>query len=780
MEKPFFQRLRERRVPQLVSLYLGCSWALLQFIDWLVKRYLLSRHLTDAALLILASLLPAVCLLAYTHGAPGRDRWGKAEKVGVPANLLLTAALVFTLFAGKDLGAASRTVKTVDEEGRQVERLVPKEDSKRRLAIYFFDSGRDDPEARWLRFGVPILLAADLNQDPFVVASTPFSGWQGRSLERLQRAGFRDGLDMPRSLMRHVTEERHLERFVAGRVERRDDGYEIAIELYGVDGPADALDATSVAGDDFFALIDDLTVWLKERLEVHEGGSRLADDLSMADRYSESVEALRHHVEGQLAVVLENDYQAAIESLEQAVSIDPTFAAAHLALSQAYAQQGGAEPAKKAILKALQHEYKLSERQRLAAKGWKYFVDGELAKRAALYEMWMDLYPDDVEAQTTLAYVYMWTGNRLDDAGRAFERALELDPAADWILRQLADLRATQGDFEAALELHRRYGERHPEDPVTSYHIGRVHQRAGDLEAARGPLEKAILLSNGLVTPILALADVEMREGRLEKANLRLDDAAAMATTPSQKSLVLRRRVELLQVTGRLQAALDLMPELLEQEQQFRQPIDVAILRMIFAELYVEAGRGAEMESIVEGYAGLLQAPIDGFLHLGHLLLAVGRDDVEAIERHRESFEDFLRGWERDDFLFVPMRAHGRALELRGERAAAADAYRRAIELHATSTNQGLESFFEERLRTRLARLERERGRPEAAAEQLERVFRYFPAFPQANLEMARLLAATGNEAGARAHLEKAREMLQGADPGLAPAEIAAGGPPAS
>ncbi len=43
----FFKSLKERRVPQIAGIYLGTSWGLIQFIEWIVERYGLSPYLVE-------------------------------------------------------------------------------------------------------------------------------------------------------------------------------------------------------------------------------------------------------------------------------------------------------------------------------------------------------------------------------------------------------------------------------------------------------------------------------------------------------------------------------------------------------------------------------------------------------------------------------------------------------------------------------------------------------------------------------------------------------------
>ncbi len=52
--------------------------------DQLVERYLLSPYLTDIVFWGLYSLIPAVVLVSWSYGRPGKDKATTAQKVGVP------------------------------------------------------------------------------------------------------------------------------------------------------------------------------------------------------------------------------------------------------------------------------------------------------------------------------------------------------------------------------------------------------------------------------------------------------------------------------------------------------------------------------------------------------------------------------------------------------------------------------------------------------------------------------------------------------------------------
>ncbi len=88
------QNLLQRRVPQILGVYLAIGWGVLEFTDWLIDRYNLTPRLADLGLTAWACMIPTVLLLAYFHGARGQQRFTRVERVAIPANAILAIALV--------------------------------------------------------------------------------------------------------------------------------------------------------------------------------------------------------------------------------------------------------------------------------------------------------------------------------------------------------------------------------------------------------------------------------------------------------------------------------------------------------------------------------------------------------------------------------------------------------------------------------------------------------------------------------------------------------------
>ena len=141
----FITELRDRRILPAVGVYVAGVWVAIEILDRLVERYLLSPYLTDIVFWGLYSLIPAVMLIAWTHGRPGKDKATRLEKVGVPINLIATMGLLITVFGDKDFDLAATQITVNNELGQQETHYIPSETFRRRMAVFFWKNESGNP-----------------------------------------------------------------------------------------------------------------------------------------------------------------------------------------------------------------------------------------------------------------------------------------------------------------------------------------------------------------------------------------------------------------------------------------------------------------------------------------------------------------------------------------------------------------------------------------------------------------------------------------------------------
>lgn len=747
MASSMVQDLFERRVPQYVAVYLGGSWALVEFFAFLEDRFLLSPHLTNFVLALLLLLLPSVAVFTYFHGRPGADRWRRFEAVFIPANLVVAVVVLLVGFGDKELGAITTTVSTLDAEGNPVERTVPKAEFRKRIALFPFDA---PPDSAWLGEAVVQALHIDLYQDVFLDVRTP-----GHFMDLLKQRGLADARGVPQALMREITRDLHLGHFVQGTVRPSTGGFEAALTIH--DARRGAEQATlAFEAPDLFALADSASRGLRRALDIPAAHLEESSDLPVSEASTESLPAFEQLVKGSSAIAYSMDLAGAERHYERAVEIDPAFAFAHWALYQLRYARGDEQGAGESLQAALQHLYRLPERLQLAVRAEHYGFQQDLDKYLATHEMRTELYPQDIDAHLAVAQLRRLRED-LPGVVEALEKVRELDPARIELLNEIGSLYQQMGELAHAEELFRQYVEALPDEPEPYLALGGLHLAAGDHEEARASYEKALLLDPTSAAVLTRLAELDRYTGRWEDAERRAREARETARSPQQRYDAERETRRYRSYRHDFDRAAEHQERVIEAARDFLPPIVVAQLEIAGATAFARAGRVEQARARIEEVAtGLPAAMASLVVPLGRaqLWLALGRPDsaAPALERAEQALE--RTGYEAVERLVV--RARGRLHELRGEWDRAAETYEREREI-APSDPAVL---------ARLGRVQRELGDLEHAESLLLQALAVWPSHPEANFDLGLLYLRQDRHENAVRYLEQAAESWAIADPG--------------
>ncbi|UCC84481.1 MAG: tetratricopeptide repeat protein, partial [Gemmatimonadota bacterium] len=656
------RELLRRRVPQILGIYLAVGWGVLEFTDWLVNRYLLSPHLLDFSLVAWATMIPTVLLLAWFHGAPGADQWTRAEKIGIPANLVVAAVLLVSLFGGKDLGAATASVTVETEEGETIEHSVPKAEFLKSFALYDFDNVSGDTALDWLQHAVPFALFFDLQQDVFIDCRG------SEALQtRLREEGYWDQLDVPLTLKREIADHLHLARFVAGTVDSEGGQIVITTSLYDT-RRGKLLQQRTFTGSDLFGLVDSITVQLKRDLEVPTRHIEEATDLPVSEILTASPPAYRHFVDGQRALYVENDWEAAAGHWQSAVEQDPRFAYGYWELFGAHWLQNENEEAEQALQSTMGLLYMLPERIQFGVKVQYYLARQDVDKMRAAAEMHAELFPQDIEAQLRLANVY-GANQEIERAITALNRALELDPSRAELLLAIGQQYEDEGEFDVALDHYRRYADEAPDDPRAFTQLGDLHRTLGNHQAALQQFDRALVVDPGHVPAMVHQARVRTDLGRFQEALEGYEEALQASVTPEQRQQVYEALMDYHQLRGQPRRAVDYMHLRWGELEQYEVPIAALQRKHYNLGTYVEAGMAdAALDSLASFRAQLPELfrkqPVG---YLFDYLALENPDSVEAAIG--------LEGWRR-----------GRVFELRGACEEALPYYQEELERDPTQT----------------------------------------------------------------------------------------------
>lgn len=745
--------LVERRVPHSVALYIGVSWGCVQFTQFVVNEFLLSPHWTRVVLAAILLLLPTVLMLAWFHGRPGRNRVALTEKVGIPVNLAVAAVVLALGFSGTDLGAAVTRVSVENEDGETLERAIPKAEFRKRTAVFPFDTGTGvDEDDVWMSLVASEALAIDLLPDDF------FDAVDDSLISHLRAAGFDELRNVPLALKRELAEEHYAEFLVSGVIERPADLYGITLYVHGVDSGS-LIDEHRHEGPDLLALIDELTVDLKATLDIPPRDG--IEDLPVRERLTADDAALEAFGRALRARLVDSDRDAALDHLRDATSIDPTFAYAQWQLGDRLRHNNQPQEAGAALRAALDHSYRLPERIQFVVKGIYYSTTDQLPRAWAVFEMWAELYPEDLLALTTLAGVRQEMGD-YEGSLETLQTLHQLAPRNADYLKRIAAIHRQLGDTTEALATLGQYVEQFPEDYTGYTALAEVYRSAGEYGHARENLDRAILIEPDNVDVVRALARVDLNVGRFTDARAGYERALSLARTARERAAGHAGLRGYYEFRGEMANAVDATQARVAELSTYVAPLLLAQYQGGDILTYIRAGRGEEAIALVDDLKGQLQPPQATYFH-PHLEfhLAVEMKDLSAArDAHRRTLQAI-------EELGIETVAHlmddrGGIEELAGDHAAALASYRDALESEPSSSR-----------RRSIGRMLRALGRLDEAEAELRAALRLSPASPDSHLEMAHVQEQQGDVAGAIDHLRAALAAWENADAVFQPARDA-------
>jgi tetratricopeptide (TPR) repeat protein len=314
-------------------------------------------------------------------------------------------------------------------------------------------------------------------------------------------------------------------------------------------------------------------------------------------------------------------------------------------------------------------------------------------------------------AHALLGYT-LWTIDRIDEAERHAERALEINPRNDTALFTLASVREHQGRFDEARTAYRAVLQVKPADSHSSYRLGLLLLRSGQTAEAKELIAQAIRGDPQIRDSILAFALSLAR--RDQPLNALVYYEAAIAAQAADAD-------------AHYGAGLAL--EKLNRTQEAREHFETAIaLRPEYAEAHTELGliflNSGEMQSAVRHFRLAVQtAPhfVIAQVGLGRAAEKLGETDEATA-----SFAEALRLAPNNP---MPHRVWADTLARRQQFVEAARHYERAAELDPTNTETRVALGFV------LIHL----GRRENGIAQWEEALRLDPGFPGLRERLQRL-----------------------------------------
>lgn len=490
-EISLWDRLRRTRAVQVLLVYLGAAWVVLQVADIVADTFALPDWVMPVTFLLLLVGLVVTLATAWVQAQPATtaaeeagevpDDWeiapgeamasirsGRLPHLTWGRSILGGVAALLLLFGGAGLYVAitgNAPLLGPQEAGAS--------EAAAGIAVVPFEVRGSDAEM-W-REGMIDLLSTNLDGvggfrtiDP----RTVLARWS----EEVGGGGAAADLDQTLRVA-GATGARYA---ILGTLVGTGSEVRLSTTVYDLaSGERIGQGQAEGAADDILPLTDELARTTLRALLEATGREGAADPERLT---TESLAALRHYLEGERAFRLAR-FDDAAGSFEEALAEDSTFVAAMARLADTYGwvEFVNAESAIEWGEKALAHVDELPERMALAVRANDALTRGRVDVLPELRDA-VRRYPDDPEIWFLLGETLIHSSGPAmagyDETLDAFERASALDPEFAPYLPHIAELYAVEKDSVRAREVAARY----------------VASSGGDVDDVDGPVEMAIAI----------------------------------------------------------------------------------------------------------------------------------------------------------------------------------------------------------------------------------------------------------------------------------------------
>lgn len=749
----FLGDLWKRKVIQLLLAYLVFSGLVKYFIGYVSEVNSLSPHLEQLSWVIMLSLLPAVFILTYYRSGKKQEGMTKTEMIGLPANLIITVLLSILLFHGKDLGATTKTITLENENGDTIERVVPKNEFRKKIAIFFLGNDTGDTAFDWLSYGMAILLEYDLSQDLYMDINTGFS-----FKNKMQKAGFETGLGLPLTLMQRISEYYHKEFFLSGSFSKTGEQFTITTRLYETEN-GKLLSEDNYTGNNLFILTDEISTGIKKNTNLPSDHIEKTMDFPVSEIFTDEFDALEYYVKGYKAAFLNNDFSEAVDMLEKSVEADTAFALAHFYLANIYFNNNDAEKALISLESAKKNIFKLPERVQYQTKFFDYLIRQEPEKAMSVIKMWVELFPDDLEGRKTLAERLKYK-NLFSESIEQYKAILDIDPDQGNVLLEIGELYTASEMFDSALHYYREYTERFPQDYSGYFNLGDFYYTTANYEKARTNLEKALLLDPENISIQVKLGGIDMRTGDLANALLTFNTALETSKNHLDKYICLNALSSYYELLGQKRKSLALFKEMSAEGELSLNPLRVQVAKVFNISKYIIAGNSDEAFEVLKQIENDFDPPVDKVASYGYLFAYLELEDAENARKMIPVAEQVAKGFGEEMLLANITYALGRIFEIENDYKSALDQYLEFLRLQPTAYTVNM----------RIAKCYRMMGQLKKAEEFVLKALKNFPFHPEINFEASLIYFEKGEEAKGMEHLDRALDIWSDADPDYKPA----------
>lgn len=751
MSQPtFIQKIWDRKVPQFLGTYLAVGFGVLQFVEFISRRFSLSSFWVDSYLLMWLLLLPAVGILLYYRGLPPRSssKVGGWKRWAIYLNFLLVGGLLLLLpgsSATPENSSATETITTTDEAGNDMQRVIPAASAVKRIGIFELENASKNMDENWLGTAYSILLNNGLRQRPELMV------FGVRSLNRYyDRYGVVPFTNINLATQWKIAKRANTDYFVRAKYTTNDGAYEILGDLYQTKN-GKKVQTLQAVSDNPYSVVDEIKRQIFAYLPPPVVVDNEVTDLPVAALITDNLEALEAFAKGTRQFSQNpGDLPPAIAYFRQSVAADPQCATCLYELADKLYGVGKVDSSVAIITKAAKLAEMLPEREQFGFRSTYYSVTNNIDGYMNVMEKVRQLYPYEYYPYASLVDHYHRTYG-VDSAIVLMETAA-LRSDREMALKKLYSLNLFAENYDRAEEIIKDLDQEFAEEEETQRLYASFYQQTGQLEKARSQLENLIAADPFDLELTTELAKLEISAGNYDRGETLANDILAQATTRTDTIYGWNYLIQAYSGRGEIRRAL---AELAAYEKLISKdsPINVILNQNINTKISY-ALKLREPEPLIESF-----------------FTEMGKYNAGNVEIYRcyLNLQYGLAFRELPD-ITQRMEACSSVMEVYGPSVMEiSEIVRLLVEQDYTAATQIIDQRLENKSEPLgpeiYLPIYRKAGRTERALELMETARLSRPNYPELQLENARLLIEAGESAKAKNELAKVLETWKNADP---------------
>jgi serine/threonine protein kinase/Tfp pilus assembly protein PilF len=364
--------------------------------------------------------------------------------------------------------------------------ILPTE--KHSIAVISFKNQTGDQAYDYLQDTIPNLLITSLEQSGYFQVTT----WE-RLHDLLKQTGKEDTPLIDQDLGFELCRMEGVDAIVLGFFTKAGNMFATDAKVLDVNTKSLIKTANSKGegeGSILRSQIDELSAEISRGIGISESKIK-ASQIPITEVTTSSMEAYEYYIKGRTESE-KFQFERSRQSLEKAIELDPNFAMAFFWLAIANEDLGDTKARDEAVQKAKLLSDNVTDREKLMIDGvYTIFAENDFDKWGNIVKLYTQKYPKEKRGHYWVG-IYFYFNDNFGEAIECFNRALELDPNYGEAINQIAYSYVDLENYNKAIEYFERYAEVSPGDPNPYDSMGEVYFIMGRLDESITEYKKAL------------------------------------------------------------------------------------------------------------------------------------------------------------------------------------------------------------------------------------------------------------------------------------------------